>query len=116
MSGAGMSGAGMSSAGKSSAGKSSAGKSRTADIRVVVADDQALVRAGLASLLDSQPGLTVVGQAGDGEEAVRLAREAQPDVVLMDVRMPRLDGLAATRRIACEQPAARPPTPPAWSS
>ena len=83
---------------------------------MVVADDQALVRAGLATLLDSQPGLTVVGQAGDGEEAVRLAREAQPDVVLMDVRMPRLDGLAATRRIACEQRPARPPTPPAWSS
>ena len=58
---------------------SGAGMSGTGDIRVVVADDQALVRAGLATLLDSQPGLTVVGQAGDGEEAVRLAREAQPD-------------------------------------
>ncbi len=81
------------------------------DIRVVVADDQALVRAGLATLLDSQPGLAVVGQAGDGEEAVRLAREAQPDVVLMDVRMPRLDGLAATRRIAGEQLPARPASP-----
>ena len=81
------------------------------DIAVVVADDQALVRAGLATLLDSQPGLTVVGQAGDGQEAVRLAREARPDVVLMDVRMPLLDGLAATRRIAAEQaagPAAHP--------
>ena len=74
------------------AGMSGAGMSGTGDIRVVVADDQALVRAGLATLLDSQPGLTVVGQAGDGEQAVRLAREAQPDVVLMDVRMPRLDG------------------------
>ena len=102
-----MSGAGMSGAGMSGAGMSGAGMSGTGDIRVVVADDQALVRAGLATLLDSQPGLTVVGQAGDGEEAVRLAREAHPDVVLMDVRMPRLDGLAATRRIACEQRPAR---------
>ena len=84
---------------------SGTGMSGTGDIRVVVADDQALVRAGLATLLDSQPGLSVVGQAGDGQEAVRLAREARPDVVLMDVRMPLLDGLAATRRIAAEQPA-----------
>jgi DNA-binding NarL/FixJ family response regulator len=71
---------------------------------VVIADDQVLVRAGLATLLDSQPGMSVVGQAGDGQEAVRLAREARPDVVLMDVRMPLLDGLAATRRIAAGQP------------
>jgi DNA-binding NarL/FixJ family response regulator len=68
-------------------------------VRIVIADDQALVRAGLATLLDSQPGLTVVGQAGTGEEAVHLARKAAPDVVLMDIRMPVLDGLAATRRI-----------------
>ncbi|MGD0925502.1 MAG: response regulator transcription factor [Streptosporangiaceae bacterium] len=78
--------------------------SATGDIRVVIADDQVLVRAGLATLLDSQPGMSVVGQAGDGQEAVRLAREARPDVVLMDVRMPLLDGLAATRRIAAGQP------------
>ena len=87
---------------------SGAGMSGAGDIRVVVADDQALVRAGLVTLLDSQPGLTVVGQAGDGEEAVRLAQEIHPDVVLMDVRMPRLDGLAATRRIASEPPGQDP--------
>ncbi len=68
-------------------------------VRIVIADDQALVRAGLATLLDSQPGLTVVGQAGTGEEAVHLARKVAPDVVLMDIRMPVLNGLAATRRI-----------------
>jgi DNA-binding NarL/FixJ family response regulator len=68
-------------------------------VRILIADDQALVRAGLATLLDSQPGLTVVGQAGTGEEAVHLARKVAPDVVLMDIRMPVLDGLAATRRI-----------------
>jgi DNA-binding NarL/FixJ family response regulator len=73
------------------------------EIRVLVADDQALVRAGLATLLDSQPGLSVVGQAGNGQEAVVLARELTPDVVLMDIRMPVLDGLAATGRIVREQ-------------
>ena len=79
-------------------------------VRVLIADDQALVRAGLATLLDSQPGLTVVGQAGTGEEAVHLARKVAPDVVLMDIRMPVLDGLAATRRILAAPPApgARP--------
>jgi DNA-binding NarL/FixJ family response regulator len=90
---------------------SGTGMSGAGDITVVVADDQALVRAGLATLLDSQPGLAVVGQAGDGQEAVRLAREARPDVVLMDVRMPLLDGLAATRRIAAEQAAGQAARP-----
>ena len=74
-------------------------------VRIVIADDQALVRAGLATLLDSQPGLTVVGQAGTGEEAVQLARKLAPDVVLMDIRMPVLNGLAATRRILSAPPA-----------
>jgi DNA-binding NarL/FixJ family response regulator len=72
-------------------------------IRVLVADDQALVRAGFASLLDAQDDIQVVGEASDGEGAVRLARELIPDVVLMDIRMPGLDGLQATRRIADDE-------------
>ncbi|WP_067568962.1 response regulator transcription factor [Nocardia acidivorans] len=69
-------------------------------IRVVIADDQALVRAGFVALLDAQDDIEVVGEADNGEQAVRLARELVPDVVLMDIRMPILDGLAATREIA----------------
>ena len=68
-------------------------------IRALVADDQEVVRAGFSALLDTQPDITVVGGAADGEEAVRLAAEHRPDVVLMDVRMPVLDGIEATRRI-----------------
>jgi DNA-binding NarL/FixJ family response regulator len=71
-----------------------------ATIRVLLADDQALVRAGFRSLLDAQDDIEVVGEAGDGEEAVRLATELLPDVVLMDIRMPGTDGLAATRLLA----------------
>ena len=69
-------------------------------ISVVIADDQALVRAGFRALLDAQDDITVVGEAANGEEAVRLARQTNPDVMLMDIRMPVVDGLVATRRIA----------------
>ncbi|GGZ30597.1 DNA-binding response regulator [Streptomyces inusitatus] len=68
-------------------------------IRVLLADDQLLVRAGFRALLDAQRDIGVAGEAADGEEAVRLVRELRPDVVLMDIRMPVLDGLAATREI-----------------
>jgi DNA-binding NarL/FixJ family response regulator len=66
-------------------------------IRVLLADDQALVRGGFASILAGQPDMEVVGEAADGAEAVELARTRRPDVVVMDIRMPRLDGIAATR-------------------
>ena len=69
-------------------------------IRVLIADDQELVRAGFAMIIDSRDDLEVVGEAGDGVRAVALARTARPDVVLMDVRMPRMDGIEATRQLA----------------
>ncbi|TXS42980.1 response regulator [Streptomyces sp. OR43] len=73
-------------------------------VRVLVADDQAMVRGSFRILVDHTPGLRAVGEAADGSEAVDLARREQPDVVLMDIRMPGLDGIEATRRI-CSDPA-----------
>jgi DNA-binding NarL/FixJ family response regulator len=72
-------------------------------IRVLLADDQALVRAGFRALLDSAPDIEVVAEAADGEQAVRLTRAERPDVVLMDIRMPGVDGLAATERILADR-------------
>ncbi|MCY7399875.1 MAG: response regulator transcription factor [Nocardioides sp.] len=69
-------------------------------VRVLVADDQEIVRTGLATILNAQDGIEVIAQAADGQEAVDLARRLRPDVCLLDIRMPRLDGIAATRLIA----------------
>lgn len=71
-------------------------------IRVLLADDQVLVRAGFAALLDAQDDVIVVGQAADGAAAVRMARDLTPDIVLMDIRMPEMDGLQATRAITSD--------------
>ena len=73
-------------------------------LRVVIVDDQALVRAGFEKILDTEPDITVVAAGADGEEAVSLADRHHPDIVLMDIRMPRLDGIAATRRIVAGVP------------
>ena len=81
-----------------------AADTRTSDgaIRVVLADDQALIRAGFRALIDSAPDLTVVGEAADGQAAIDILRAERADVVLMDIRMPGLDGLAATREICAD--------------
>ncbi|WP_280250068.1 response regulator transcription factor [Nocardia abscessus] len=77
-----------------------AGEPVDTNLRVVVADDQEIVRTGLVMILDAQPGIEVVGAAADGEQAVELAIDLRPDVCLFDIRMPRVDGIEATRRLA----------------
>jgi DNA-binding NarL/FixJ family response regulator len=71
-------------------------------IRVALADDQALVRAGFRMIVQSQPGMEVAGEAADGQQAIELVRRERPDVILMDIRMPRVDGIEATRQVAQE--------------
>ncbi|RAO32574.1 Protein-glutamate methylesterase [Micromonospora noduli] len=72
----------------------------TASVRVLVCDDQELIRAGFATIIDAQPDMEIVGECGDGHAAVDLARRLRPDVVVMDIRMPVLDGIEATRLLA----------------
>ena len=80
-----------------------------APIRVLIADDHAIVREGLRSLLETEPGMDLVGEAADGGEAVAKARALRPDVILLDLMMPRLDGLAALGRSGASSP-----TPASW--
>jgi len=79
----------------------------TAPLRVLIADDQALVRSGLALIIEAQPDMEVAGEAEDGREALAQCRQLAPDVALLDVRMPGLDGLEAARRLVRDQPATR---------
>ena len=76
-------------------------------VRVLLADDQGLVRAGFRMILEAQPDIEVVGEAADGDQAVTLARQEHPDVVLMDIRMPHLDGIAATSAVVTDRPQTR---------
>lgn len=76
----------------------------TAPVRLLIADDHALVRSGLRVMLKRDPGFEIIGEAGNGREAIELCRSLEPDLVLMDMRMPEMDGLEATRAIKCEHP------------
>jgi NarL family two-component system response regulator LiaR len=79
----------------------------TDDIRILITDDHAVVREGLRALIDTEPGMELVGEAKDGVEAVQMARTSQPDVILLDLVMPRVDGIAAIKQIMREDSAAR---------
>jgi DNA-binding NarL/FixJ family response regulator len=79
-------------------------KEATAPVRLLIADDHALVRSGLRVMLKREPGFEIIGEAGNGREAVELCRSLEPNLVLMDMRMPEMDGLEATRAIKREHP------------
>jgi DNA-binding NarL/FixJ family response regulator len=84
-----------------------ASRSRTSPVKLVIVDDHALARAGLRSMLEAEPDLQIIGEAVDGLEAIQLCQRVHPDLVLMDLRMPVMDGIAATREIKAEHPSTR---------